>query len=239
MKRSNLCTTSDTDCPSSNPRKQYRDKVRCDRKCNSNASSKQPWTTWEHERYLRGVAACGTNWKEVAKYIKTKGPTQVKSHHQRVTKKEKDRSSGQRQAIIYKYVEANTDLASAQMEKAVNSTSLTDTREIFMTNDLFEYMVLKSSIGLSETAPVALEIAIYTAAELIRDDVCLPIKPEVSSQLLAKESNFVGVSEATATKLGNKHTLPPKVKDSLDTFNHFGKAEQRYKFSAEHGADSC
>jgi len=234
MKRSSLCTTSDTDCP---PKK-----------------SKVTWTGWDSILYKEALAVYGRNWKKVAGHLKNKSPNQVKSRHQRMNKRmqkeeEKNFLLDQRQAIIYKYVEANVDITSAQMEKAKSST---DGCEILICDELFKYILSKLFIGSLELPTLTIGIIYYIAAEIIKDDLYLPFKESslntANSQLLSMNQSSVnkanlGVpSEIPIPRTEEQQPLHSKVLQRIDIFNDFSGKNHHYKMcngEAEFGSGSC
>jgi len=242
MKRSFLCTTSDTDCPPFNSKKGYAEEV------NSRKKSKVTWTGWDFKRYKDALAVYGKDWKKVAGYIRSKTPNQVKSRYQRMTKgtqKEGERNIllDQRQAIIHKYVEANVDITSAQMEKATCSPN---TCEILMCDELFKHIFSNPSIALLERSTITLEIAAFAAAELIREDVHLPIRENNPStanlpsmnQPSVNEADFYIPPEVSIARTGNQQSLHSKRQQLVDTFNDFSKKNHRYA-AVEFGSKSC
>eukprot|EP00826_Nyctotherus_ovalis_P002112 TRINITY_DN10399_c0_g1_i3.p1 TRINITY_DN10399_c0_g1~~TRINITY_DN10399_c0_g1_i3.p1 ORF type:complete len:245 (+),score=35.99 TRINITY_DN10399_c0_g1_i3:224-958(+) len=217
MKRSSLCTTSDTDYPSSNSQRKYMGKIKGSKERNStlHTANKRPWTTWEHERYLRGLTVFGTNWKKLAEYIKSKEPLQVKSHHQRVTMKEKNQCFGSYQAAIYEYIESNCDFTYAKMKK---SAPPKETTELLISSELLEYIYSKSYVPFSSSAPFTLEIALYVAAELMKDEIRLPIESNSPSQSVICEE---GDEQAQSPKAEHRKGLNHRIRHTIDAFNEF------------------
>lgn len=41
------------------------------------------WTSKEHKKFLKGMAVLGNKWQEIANYIGTRTPTQVRTHAQK------------------------------------------------------------------------------------------------------------------------------------------------------------
>lgn len=231
MKRSSFCTTSDTDYPPFNSQRKYKGRIKGSRERSANTSNKRPWTTWEHERYLRGLTVFGTNWKKLAEYVKSKEPLQVKSHHQRVTMKEESQSFGACQAAIYKYIESNCDFTYAKMKK---STPPKETTELLISSELLEYIRSKSSVSFSSSAPFTLEMALHIAAELMKDEIRLPIESNPPSQVVVSdEENGQGQSP----RAEHRRTLNPRVRHAIDAFNDFSRVSQRFNVSVDFDSD--
>lgn len=221
MKRTSPCTTSDSDYPFPNSRDLHIKRIACGKNSKIKVPNKQPWSAWEHYRYLEGLSVFGANWKKLAEFIKTKEPTQVKSHHQRVTKKELDPLQGHRQATIYKHLESNCDMASAKTEKAVPPK---ETCEVLVDSELIDYMIANVSIPFSANLPVSVEMAFQVASELMKDNTRYPIDKTLS---LGGEGSRIVVPGTRNQKSEYRRILNSRVQQSIDHFNDFSEMHQR------------